>query len=240
VLFLAIRFFNKKPKEETMAIAKEEILQNVNSYCEERNYSLPETFKDNFAEHFSETYKDGDIKDANLLSNLKFNLDTAAAAKMKGLEGESEAWKTKEANYLKTIEELKKTQAKKEDDKKPPKSDKADKDDKKIIADLPEDVKKELDEFKAFRQTGIIKSKRENIITKSADKIREDLMPSFKTFVEKMQISPESDDTALSEKAVADFTEIFKSSIGDITPRNPAGKARSYEDIAKGVQVRKI
>lgn len=230
-----------------MAIAKEEILQNVNSYCEERNYSLPETFKDNFAEHFSETYKDGDIKDANLLSNLKFNLDTAAAAKMKGLEGESETWKTKEADYLKTIEELKKAQAKKEDEKKPLKSDKADKDDKKIIADLPEDVKKELDElrnfkqeFKTFQQTGVIKGKRENIITKSADKIREDLMPSFKTFVEKMQISPESDDTALSEKAIADFTEIFKSSIGDITPRNPAGKARSYEDIAKGVQKRKI
>ena len=65
-----------------MAIAKEEILQNVNSYCEERKYSLPDAFKDNFAQHFSETYKDGDIKDVNLLSNLKFNVDTAEAAKM--------------------------------------------------------------------------------------------------------------------------------------------------------------
>ena len=214
-----------------MAIAKEEILQNVNSYCEERKYSLPDAFKDNFAQHFSETYKDGDIKDVNLLSNLKFNVDTAAAAKMKGLEGESEVWKNKEANYLKTIEELKKKpeetngKDKKDGDK-----------DKKVVADLPDDVKKELEAFKTFRMSEEIKTKRKNIIKLSEGKIREDLLPSFKTFVSKIPISLDTDDTILSTKAVSDFSDIYKSSIGDIAPLASSGKTRNDDDILKGIK----
>ena len=58
-------------------MTKEEILQKVEAYCNEKSYTsetLTDGFKDKFADHFLKLHSDGDINDEAILGSMKFAL----------------------------------------------------------------------------------------------------------------------------------------------------------------------
>ena len=61
-------------------MTKEEALQKVNDYCNEKSYTketLTDGFKDKFAEHFAKRFKDVEPDDENAISDMQFALNTA-------------------------------------------------------------------------------------------------------------------------------------------------------------------
>ena len=61
-------------------MTKEEVLQKVTDYCNEKSYTnatLTEGFRDKFADHFQKAHPDGNIEDEAILGSLKFALSTA-------------------------------------------------------------------------------------------------------------------------------------------------------------------
>ena len=80
---------------------KEEVLQKVTEYCNERQYTstLDEAFVDKFSDKFAKANADANIDD--VVGNIKFNIDTAFSAASKGIEKQSATWKAKESEYQK-------------------------------------------------------------------------------------------------------------------------------------------
>ena len=82
-----------------------EVLQKVTDYCTEKQYTLNDSFRSKFSEKFATANAEADISDENVLNSIKFNLDTAFSAASQEMKVKDETWKTKEAEYLKQIEE---------------------------------------------------------------------------------------------------------------------------------------
>ena len=92
-------------------MTKEEVLQKVNDYCTEKQYTtatLTDSFKDKFATHFQKANPDGDINDEVNLANLRFALNTAFSSASELATVKTTEFSTKENDLKNQIEELKK------------------------------------------------------------------------------------------------------------------------------------
>ena len=80
-------------------MTKEEVLQKVNDYCNEKSYTeetLTSEFKDKFSEFFAKKYSEETAIDAEgILEDIKFNINTAFSATSKGLTSKQKAFETK-------------------------------------------------------------------------------------------------------------------------------------------------
>ena len=116
-------------------MTKEEVLQKVNDYCNEKRYTeetLTSEFKDKFSEFFAKKYSEETAIDAEgILEDIKFNIKTAFSATSKGLTSKQKAFETKENEYKNTIAELNKKIGKPQEK----------------IVELPDDVKQQLAEL---------------------------------------------------------------------------------------------
>jgi hypothetical protein len=65
---------------------QEEVLQKVNDYCTEKQYTLNDDFRSKFSEKFATSNADADVNDENILNSIKFNIDTAFSATSKELK----------------------------------------------------------------------------------------------------------------------------------------------------------
>ena len=111
---------------------KEEALQKVNEYCNEKSYTnatLTDSFKDKFAEHFAKRYPDADAEDENVLGEMKFALNTAFAGASTIITDKNKEFETKENDYKSQLAELNKKIAN------------VDK------SDIPDEVKNKLEEL---------------------------------------------------------------------------------------------
>ena len=120
-------------------MTKEEVLQKVNDYCNEKSYTnttLTDGFKDKFAEHFQKANADADINDENILGSMKFALNTAFSSASAVITDKTKAFEAKETELTKQIEELKKKVAKPTKEKE---------------IEIPEDVKEQLKELEKFK-----------------------------------------------------------------------------------------
>ena len=69
-------------------MTKEEVLQRANDYCNERSYdgeTLTDEFKEKYADFLVKRHPDAGIDDDGIDDEIKFNLDTARSAAVKGL-----------------------------------------------------------------------------------------------------------------------------------------------------------
>lgn len=205
---------------------KEEVLSKVNQICEERNFDLSETFRDKFSEKFAEAYKDVPIEDDGLVAALTISVESSGHARKNAFSEATKGFEAKEAEYKSQIEEWKKKAEK--GNQKPPKF------------ELPAEYKEKLDRLEKFELQEKTKSVRNQIYDTAKSKVREDLHESFRNYLGKQNIAIDADINAEAERLLKDYQDIFRSSIGDITPLSPAGKKTTMEDYLAAIKPVKL
>ena len=204
-------------------MTKEEVLQKVNDYCNEKSYTeetLTSEFKDKFSEFFAKKYSEETAIDAEgILEDIKFNINTAFSATSKGLTSKQKAFETKENEYKNTISELNKKIGKPQEK----------------IVELPDDVKQQLAELEEFKDAKSKKDKFDEIVKLAKKGIRPDLYASFEKYAQEYDVTLDSTSEEQAKKLTARFQEIFKDSIGDIKPLAPKVSQKRDEEFVASI-----
>ena len=190
-------------------MTKEEALQKVNDYCNEKSYTaatLTDGFKDKFAEHFAKRYPDAAADDEIALGDMKFALNSAFSGASTIITDKTKEFETKENGYKSQIAELQKKI------KTPPTI---------VEPQIPKEVQDQLDELKAFKDAKSKQEKLGNIMRIAKEGIRSDLHASFDKFASDYAVKLDKEDKEQAEGLVAKFKDIFKDSLGDIRPQKP-------------------
>lgn len=204
-------------------MTKEEVLQKVNDYCNEKRYTeetLTSEFKDKFSEFFAKKYSEETAIDAEgILEDIKFNINTAFSATSKGLTSKQKAFETKENEYKNTIAELNKKIGKPQEK----------------IVELPDEVKQQLAELEKFKDAKSKKDKFDEIVKLAKKGIRPDLYASFEKYAQEYDVTLDSTSEEQAKKLTARFQEIFKDSIGDIKPLAPKVSQKRDEEFVASI-----
>ena len=204
-------------------MTKEEVLQKVNDYCNEKSYTeetLTSEFKDKFSEFFAKKYSEETAIDAEgILEDIKFNINTAFSATSKGLTSKQKAFETKENEYKNTIAELNKKIGKPQEK----------------IVELPDEVKQQLAELEKFKDAKSKKDKFDEIVKLAKNGIRPDLYASFEKYAQEYDVTLDSTSEEQAKKLTARFQEIFKDSIGDIKPLAPKVSQKRDEELVASI-----
>lgn len=210
-------------------MTKEEVLQKVNAYCTEKQYTnatLTDTFKDKFADHFQKANPDGDVNDENVLKSLKFALNTAFSSASELATVKTTEFVTKENGYKSQIAEL---QSKIKTTVQP-----------KAEPTIPKEVQDQLNELKAFKDAKSKQEKLANIMNLAKAGIRQDLHQSFNTFASDYEVKLDKEDKEQADALVKKFQEIFKDSIGSIKPLAPQVSKEQDAEIIGSIPKVKI
>ncbi|MFW5517352.1 MAG: hypothetical protein ACOCPA_00675 [Segatella copri] len=204
-------------------MTKEEVLQKVNDYCNEKSYTeetLTSEFKDKFSEFFAKKYSEETAIDTEgILEDIKFNINTAFSATSKGLTSKQKAFETKENEYKNTIAELNKKIGKPQEK----------------IVELPDEVKQQLAELEKFKDAKSKKDKFDEIVKLAKKGIRPDLYASFEKYAQEYDVTLDSTSEEQAKKLTARFQEIFKDSIGDIKPLVPKVSQKRDEEFVASI-----
>lgn len=209
-------------------MTKEEVLQKVNEYCTEKQYTsatLTDGFKDKFAEHFVKGNPEGDINDEAVLGNMKFALNTAFSSASELATVKVNEFTSKENEYKNQIAELNKKIA---TPPTPPQF------------ELPEDVKTQLAELQEFKKTQSKQEKFKTIVGLAKQSIRQDLHSSFDSYAKDYEVKLDKDDKEQANALVSKFQEIFKDSIGDIKPLAPSVVKKRDEELLESIKEVKV
>lgn len=145
-------------------MTKEEALQKVNDYCNEKSYTnatLTDGFKDKFAEHLAKRYPDAAADDETALGDMKFALNSAFSGASLIITDKTKEFETKENGYKSQIAEL---------EKKVPKPNK-----KHNEVVLPKEVQDKLDAYDKFMDGEKKTTKFKNIMELAKKGIRQNL-----------------------------------------------------------------
>lgn len=203
-------------------MTKEEVLQEANKYCNEKSYNetLTSEFKEKFSEFFAKKYPEAKADDETMLEDLHFNLNTAFSATSKGVTHKQKEFDEKKKEYEDLIAELKKQKTPAQEDK----------------IDLPDDVKRQLEELKTFQDEAKSKDKLKEILSLAKKDIRQDLHKSFEKYALDYNVNVEESSEEQAKKLVSRFQEIFKDSIGDIKPLAPQQVKKREEDFLESIK----
>lgn len=210
-------------------MTKEEVLQKVNDYCTEKQYTtatLTDSFKDKFADHFQKANPDGDINDEDVLKSLKFNLNTAFSSASELATVKTTEFTTRENGYKSQITELQKQIKKPEV--------------KPTEQQIPQEIQDQLKELQDFKNQKSKQEKFANIVSLAKAGIRQDLHKSFDTFVSDYEVKLDKEDKEQAEALTKKFQEIFKDSIGDIKPLAPQVSKEHDKEIIGSIPKIKI
>jgi 6-pyruvoyl-tetrahydropterin synthase len=199
-------------------MTKEEVLQKVNDYCNEKSYTtetLTDVFKDKFADHFQKADPDGDIEDEAVQKSLKFALNTAFSSASELATAKATAFEEKENSYKTRIAELEKKVAKPKETK----------------VEIPKEVQDKLEAYEKFVNEESKKSKFKNIVELAKKDIRQDLHASFEKFAANYEVELEKEDKEQAKKLTSQFQDIFRDSIGDIKPLAPRQQQQRDEEL---------
>ena len=192
---------------------KEEVLQKVNEYCNERQYTstLDEVFVDRFSEKFAQKNADANIDE--VVDLIKFNIDTAFSATSKGIEKQSAAWKAKEEEYLKQIEGVKNGH-------------------QEVIS---EDIKQQINELKAFKEAKQREEKISKVFNISKASVREDLHGNLKDVLDVMKINYDATEEEIAKELTSTFTKLYKDKIGMVKPGSSGRSNKDYDELLNNI-----
>jgi len=210
-------------------MTKEEALQKVNDYCNEKSYTnatLTDGFKDKFAEHLAKRYPDAAADDETALGDMKFALNSAFSGASLIITDKTKEFETKENGYKSQIAEL---------EKKVPKSNQ-----KPNEVVLPKEVQDKLDAYEKFMDGEKKTTKFKNIMELAKKGIRQNLHASFEKFATDYDVKLDKEDKEQADALVTRFKEIFKDSIGDIAPLAPQQTQKRDEDFIASLKKVKV
>ena len=210
-------------------MTKEEALQKVNDYCNEKSYTnatLTDGFKDKFAEHLAKRYPDASADDETALGDMRFALNSAFSGASLIITDKTKEFETKENGYKSQIAEL---------EKKVPKPNQ-----KPNEVVLPKEVQDKLDAYDKFMDGEKKTTKFKNIMELAKKGIRQNLHASFEKFATDYDVKLDKEDKEQADELVTRFKEIFKDSIGDIAPLAPQQTQKRDEDFIASLKKVKV
>ena len=199
-------------------MTKEEALQKVNDYCNEKSYTnatLTDGFKEKFAEHFAKRYTDASADDETAIADMKFAINSAFSGASAIIT---------ENDYKSKIEELNKKIT-------PPKP-------KEV--QIPKELQDQLNELKKFKDEQFKQEKLKNILKLAKAGVRQDLQASFDKFAKEYEVKLDKEDKEQADALVAKFQDIFKDTIGDIKPLAPKQTQKRDEEYLASIPKVKI
>ena len=208
-------------------MTKEEALQKVNDYCNEKSYTnatLTDGFKEKFAEHFAKRYPDASADDETAIADMKFAINSAFSGASAIITNKTKEFETKENDYKSQIEELNKkiTPTK-------PKE-----------VQIPKELQDQLNELKKFKDEQFKQEKLKNILKLAKEGVRQDLQASFDKFAKEYEVKLDKEDKEQADALVAKFQDIFKDTIGDIKPLAPKQTQKRDEEYLASIPKVKI
>ena len=213
-------------------MTKEEVLQKVNDYCDERSYTsetLTDDFKEQFSDFFSKKYPEDTSIDADgVVDDIKFNLNTAFSATSKGITKKIEDFNEREADYKNQIDEL----SKKAKTTKPKKTE--------VESAIPKELQDKLEKLEKFEAEARIRDKFNEVLELAKKNVRIDLHKSFEKYAQDFNVNLDETSEEQAKKLFARFQEIFKDSIGDIKPLAPKQVAKRDEEFLSSLPKIKI
>ena len=210
-------------------MTKEEALQKVNDYCNEKSYTnatLTDGFKDKFAEHLAKRYPDAAADDETALGDMKFALNSAFSGASLIITDKTKEFETKENGYKSQIAELEKKMPK--PNQKP----------NEVV--LSKEVQDKLDAYDKFMDGEKKATKFKNIMELAKKGIRQNLHASFEKFATDYNVKLDKEDKEQADALVTRFKEIFKDSIGDIAPLAPQQTQKRDEDFIASIKKVKV
>ena len=210
-------------------MTKEEALQKVNDYCNEKSYTnatLTDGFKDKFAEHLAKRYPDAAADDETAIGDMKFALNSAFSGASLIITDKTKEFETKENGYKSQIAEL---------EKKVPKPNQ-----KPNEVVLPKEVQDKLEAYEKFMDGEKKTTKFKNIMELAKKGIRQNLHASFEKFATDYDVKLDKEDNEQADALVTRFKEIFKDSIGDIAPLAPQQTQKRDEDFIASLKKVKV
>lgn len=212
-----------------MEVTKETVLESMNTYCTERKYgseNLTDGFKEKFSNFFVKKYEGMDIEEADMISDLHFNLDTAFSASVDINSALKTSFESKENDYKNQIAELSRKLGRKPTIVETPV--------------IPKEVQDQLDELKMYKNQEVKKTKFASIMELAKKGIRQDLHKSFETFANGTDVDLNKEDKEQADALVSRFQEIFKDSIGDIKPLAPQQTAKRDAEVMSQIKRIKV
>ena len=210
-------------------MTKEEALQKVNDYCNEKSYTnatLTDGFKDKFAEHLAKRYPDAAADDETALGDMKFALNSAFSGASLIITDKTKEFETKENGYKSQIAEQEKKVSK--PNQKP----------NEVV--LPKEVQDKLDAYDKFMDGEKKTTKFKNIMELAKKGIRQNLHASFEKFATDYDVKLDKEDKEQADALVTRFKEIFKDSIGDIAPLAPQQTQKRDEEFIASLKKVKV
>ena len=211
-------------------MTKEEVLQRANDYCNERSYdgeTLTDEFKDKFADFFVKRYPDASIDDDGIDDEIKFNLDTARSAAVKGLAKKQTSYESEKSELTRQIEELNKKLARKPKEK-----------EKEI--EIPKELQDKLDELERFKDAQRRQDKYKTVLALAKKGIREDLHKSFENYAMDFAVNLDETDEEQAKRLTTRFQDIFRDSIGDIKPFAPKQTMKQEKEFLESIPKVKV
>ena len=208
-------------------MTKEEALQKVNDYCNEKSYTnatLTDGFKDKFAEHLAKRYPDAAADDETALGDMKFALNSAFSGASLIITDKTKEFETKENGYKDQIAELNKKIGKQTP----------------TPAELPKEVQDKLDRLEQFQIAENKRTKFKAIMEIAKKSVRDDLQQSFETFVKDNDVALDKEDKEQADKWVEKFQEVMKPSFGNIKPLAPQVTQKRDEEFLASLKKIKV
>lgn len=212
-----------------MEVTKETVLESMNTYCAERKYgseTLTDGFKEKFSNFFVKKYEGKDVEEADMISDLHFNLDTAFSASVDINASLKSAFETKENTYKTQIQELNEKLGKK------PKTEK--------VVEIPQELQDKLDKLEKFENEQRKQDKYKAVLALAKKSVREDLHKSFEKYASDFAVNLEETDEEQAKKLTSRFQDIFKDSIGDIKPLAPKQTQKQEQEFIESIPKVKV
>ena len=106
--------------------------------------------------------------------------------------------------------------------------------------ELPEDVKKDLNELKTFKEKQLQQEKRAEVLELAKKNVRQDLYENLSTLLDMSTFDYSKDTKDLAKQLNENFTKLYKNNIGDIRPASPETKNKKVSEILDSVPVTTI
>lgn len=212
-----------------MEVTKETVLESMNTYCTERKYgseNLTDGFKEKFSNFFVKKYEGKDVEEADMISDLHFNLDTAFSASVDINASLKSAFETKENTYKTQIQELNDKLGKK------PKTEK--------VVEIPQELQDKLDKLEKFENEQRKQDKYKAVLALAKKSVREDLHKSFEKYASDFAVNLDETDEEQAKKLTSRFQDIFKDSIGDIKPLAPKQTQKQEQEFIESIPKVKV
>ena len=206
-------------------MTKEEVLQKVTDYCNEKSYTsatLTDGFKDKFADHFQKANPDGDINDDAVMNSLKFALNTAFSSASELATVKTNEFASKENDYKNQIEELNKKIAKPQVQQ-------------NQQFEIPQEIKDKLDELDKYKNEQSKQEKRKTIMELAKKEVHPNLHDSFDSFAKDFEVKLDKDDKEQADALVAKYQDIMKPSYGSIKPLAPQVSQKRDQEALESI-----